>query len=265
MTNSHNPTVDPNVRIDKPQNPILALNPITILTILTVLAFVSFFFSIWTTVVITILCFLVAAFAGKCVPYLMTWLKTIFVLSAVILLLQAFLYPGATTLHSIWIFNITQEGINKGIGIVTRIVGFGSLILLGIHTIDVRRMTRALEQRGFSPTMSYVILSSISMIPQMGQHMNTIMDAQRSRGIETESSLWVRAKAFIPTIGPLILTSIVGVEERALTLEARGFSSPTEKTSLVYIPDTGSDKMLRGMAYIGFVTAIVVRIALWTL
>lgn len=255
---------DPAVRVDKPANPILALNPVTVLTVLAATAVGTFFFGLWPTVVVTVLCFIVAAAAGKFAPFLKTWLKTIFILSVVIMVLQAFLYPGETVVYDLGWFNVTQEGLDNGIGIVTRIVGIGSLILLGVHLISVRRMTRALEQRGTSPTASYVILSSMNMIPQMGQRMETIMDAQRSRGIETDASMWVRAKAFIPTIGPLILTSIVGVEERALTLESRGFTSPNQKTSLVEIPDTGVDKTIRTLAYIGLAVALALRIYLWT-
>ena len=42
----------------------------------------------------------------------------------------------------------------------------------------------------------------------------------------------VRAKAFFPSVGPLILNSLVSAEERAITLEARAFSVPCKKTTL---------------------------------
>ncbi len=45
----------------------------------------------------------------------------------------------------------------------------------------------------------------------------TINEAQRARGIETEGSLLIRARAFLPMLGPLVLTSIQQTEERVLT------------------------------------------------
>ena len=42
----------------------------------------------------------------------------------------------------------------------------------------------------------------------------------------------VRAKAFFPTLVPLILGAVIGSEERVLTLEARGFSMQCEKTHM---------------------------------
>ena len=58
-------------------------------------------------------------------------------------------------------------------------------------------LVEALEKSGFSKRFGYIINSVFQIIPQMTGTMSTIMDAQRSRGMETEGSLLVRAKAFI--------------------------------------------------------------------
>ena len=50
---------------------------------------------------------------------------------------------------------------------------------------------------GFSPRFGYIVTSVFQIIPQMMGTMNTIMDAQRSRGLETEGNLRTRAKAFL--------------------------------------------------------------------
>ena len=52
--------------------------------------------------------------------------------------------------------------------------------------------------------------------------MNTITDAQRSRGLETEGSLLTRAKAFLPLISPVVMSSLINTRERAVALEVRG-------------------------------------------
>lgn len=263
-TGTSNGTGRTGVRIDRPANPVLALNPITVLTALVAAAVVSIFFPWQFTAALVAACILVASLAGRLGRFLSVWLRTVVVLALLVLALQAVLYPGATVLRQWWLLHVTAEGVAQGVRIGTMILSIGTAILLGSVLIDVRRMTRALEQRGTSPTASYVILSTITMIPQMRRRMTAIMDAQRSRGIETDASAWVRAKAFVPTIGPLILTSIVGVEERALTLEARGFSARGAKTSLVVVPDTSADRVIRALVYIGLLAAIAVRIWLWT-
>lgn len=225
---------------------------------------ISIFFD-WQLTVGLVAAYLVSALAaGRLGRYLSLWLRSVVLLCAVVFVLQALLYPGETVIREILFLNVTAEGVEKGLRIATMVMSIGSALILGSVLIDIRRLTRALEQRGTSPTASYVVLSTITMIPQLRAHMATIMDAQRARGVETDASALVRAKAFVPTISPLILNSIVGVEERALTLEARGFSSKGSTTSLVRIPDTAVDRTLRALTYAAIVIALAVRIWLWT-
>lgn len=86
-------------------------------------------------------------------------------------------------------------------------------------------LVEALEKSGFSKRFGYIINSVFQIIPQMTGTMSTIMDAQRSRGMETEGSLLVRAKAFIPLISPVITSSLINTRERAIALEVRGFDA----------------------------------------
>lgn len=246
------------------RNPVLDVNPVSQIAVLAVLAVVSLLFGPEYNAVQLAVVVLVAAVAGKLAPFLRMWVKTILILSVVVFALQSLFLPGETVIAEFSIFRATQEGVDNAISVVTRIVGVGSVLILGITIVAVRRMTRAFEQRGVSSTVTYVVLATLTMIPQLGKKMRVIMDAQRSRGVETDSNLFVRAKAFVPTIGPLILNSIVGVEERAITLEARGFSATVPKTSLVVVPDTRGDRVLRVLAGVGLVIAISVRIFLWT-
>lgn len=52
----------------------------------------------------------------------------------------------------------------------------------------------------------------------MSGTMNTIMDAQRSRGLETEGNLITRAKSFLPLISPVVMSSLINTRERAIAL-----------------------------------------------
>lgn len=85
----------------------------------------------------------------------------------------------------------------------------------------------------------------------------TISDAQRARGIETEGSIWVRMKAFIPMMGPLVLTSIQQTDERVLTLEARGFSAPIRKTAYYSVKKTAVDYFLVLLCLLGLIAYFV--------
>ena len=91
------------------------------------------------------------------------------------------------------------------------------------------------------------------------------MDAQRSRGIETEGSIANRMKAFLPVLGPLVVSSIANTEERALTLQARGFSVKTKKSSLKTLEKSNRDKIINIFMSLIMVVLIGWRASLWLL
>ena len=76
--------------------------------------------------------------------------------------------------------------------------------------------------------------------------------------MDTESTFLKRAGALVPLVGPLVFGSLVEVEERAIAIEARGFTSKKVKTSLHEIPDTQFDQALRW----GLLILVVISIAL---
>ena len=102
-----------------------------------------------------------------------------------------------------------------------------------------------LTRRGLPGQFAYVIISSLQILPQMQAKAQTIIAAQRSRGLDTESSFLRRAGSLIPLVGPLVFGSLVEVEERAIAIEARGFTSTHLKTFLHQIPDTSTDRLIR--------------------
>lgn len=248
--------------MNREKTTILDLNPITQIIICIFLAVLSLMFEYKSAIVGLCVMFLVAGMAGRLKEFAEMWAKTILILTIVIFVMQAFLLPGETVLWKFWILSVKLEGVQKGISLCSRLVAIASAMVLAIKIIDAKKLTIALEQRGVKPSATYVITSTINIIPQMSKKMHVILDAQRSRGIETESNVWVRAKAFFPIIGPLILNSIMSVEERCITLEARGFSASAKKTRLYSVQDTEKDKIVRKLCLAGMLIMIVGRIIL---
>jgi energy-coupling factor transport system permease protein len=62
---------------------------------------------------------------------------------------------------------------------------------------------------------------------------------------------------------PLILGSIVDIEERAMALEARAFSLPGPKTSVLILADPPAQKAARWLLAGGMLGLIAARIAWW--
>lgn len=239
------------------------LNPLTNLYIILALAIISALFGNGTAIICVLIMFGIAFTYRTGKEYLKLWVKMIFFVTVVCFIFQILFIPGDTVIWKWWVFSITQEGLDKAVSLCSKILGIGSAAILSVKILNLNKLMAVLEKKGVSPTVSYVLMSTASIIPQMNKKMGTILEAQKSRGIEMESNLIVRAKAFFPSVGPLILNSIVSAEERAITLEARAFSAPCKKTTLHEIPDTGTDKAVRILAIAAVVAAIGGKIVLW--
>ena len=136
-----------------------------------------------------------------------------------------------------------------------------SAFTLFLVTTHPSELMSDLTRRGLPGQFAYVIISTLQILPQIIAKSQTIIAAQRSRGLDTESSFLKRAGSLIPLVGPLVFGSLMEVEERAIAIEARGFTSKHIKTSLHEIPDPSFDQMLRWV----FAALIILSIAanLW--
>ncbi|MFC7395497.1 energy-coupling factor transporter transmembrane component T family protein [Scopulibacillus cellulosilyticus] len=247
-------------------NIICGLYPITKLVIAVcciVLAFVLPDFV--TRLCLVVFIQIAAIISGKYKSFIKYFLLTIGVLALFILLIQSLFYQGTNPeiLWTLGILSIKYEGILYGLKIASAVLAFGSAILLFFQTTSIKDFIYSLEKSGLSSKAAYVVLATLQMIPQMRKRSQVIMSAQKARGVETEGNVFVRAKAFIPTLGPLVLSSIAGTEEKALTLEARGFSSSAKKTHLFKLDDTKRDKVICIIAVIITLILIIWRIAAW--
>ncbi|MBK5249615.1 MAG: energy-coupling factor transporter transmembrane protein EcfT [Actinomycetales bacterium] len=244
-------------------NRVRDLNPATQVLGCLVLAVVALLFGLVSMAAVVVVCFVLAAAAGRFVAFVSTWAKTVLVLSLVIVALQTMFIPGEEVWWEWGPLSATGEGFRRGTLFASRIMGAATPLVLLVQLVDLRRLVLEMERRGISPKVTYVFVATVNIIPQMRDRMGVIMDAQRARGVETDANWWVRIKAFFPTIGPLIISSIVGVEEKAITLEARGFTATGPRTSLYSIQDTGVDRVLRVGAWVLLAVVVVGRVVLW--
>ena len=92
----------------------------------------------------------------------------------------------------------------------------------------------------------FVLTTSVfQILPQMMATKDTITDAQRSRGMETEGNLLARMKAFLPLISPVVMSSLINTRERAIALDVRGFGRKQKKTWLYDRPKCKWDPVVR--------------------
>lgn len=186
-------------------------------------------------------------------------------IAAIILVVQSLLIPSEVVLWKWWILHIYQEGLRSGITLGFSVMNIAGIFIWMFQTTENKEISRALEDSGVNYKVAYVFISTLQMIEVLGKNSQTIMNAQRARGVETEGNLIVRSRAFFPSLVPLILGAIMNSEERVLTLESKGFDVPCEKTHLFNIERSGKEPLVNGIAIAVTVAVVAWRVLLWVL
>ena len=238
------------------------LYPITKLFICLALLFSLFIISSYIyNYCMAIICGVIAVGFGVS---LKTYAKRIFFslfwLLIAIFIIQSVFLPSGEVLLKVGIISVYKEGLFKAIILTSRITAFVSILTLLILITPAKDFTIALEKKGLNPKVAFILLLSLQMIPEMKKQANIIMNSQKSRGVETEGNILVRAKALIPVFIPLVLSSIVNTEEKAITLEARGFSIGEKRTILDDIKETEYDKKVKIFLMVFLILCIIWRV-----
>jgi energy-coupling factor transport system permease protein len=167
-------------------------------------------------------------------------------LAVSVLLINLLFFPGGRdVLFRLGPITATAEGLRFALETLLRLVAFSGSITLFYLTTPTAELVVDLERRGVSPRLAFVVDASVQTVPAMVERAGTIIDAQRARGLDTEGSIWRRARGVVPLVGPVILGSIAEVEERTMALEARGFTRPGRRTLLWHPPDTAGQALAR--------------------
>lgn len=239
------------------------LNPLTKLTLvisLILLAYLAPFY--WLPTILFLLVIIPLSFLGRVwLEFIRATARLLLPVTGFIFVMQAFFHPGGTTvIFQVWIFTITTESLSFAYQTATRVLVMISAFLILLLTTHPSQLMSDFTRRGAPSALSYIVTSSLQILPQMRLKANTIIDAQRSRGLETQGSLWRRVRALLPLVSPLVFGSLVDVEERAIAIEARAFNTPGPKTSLTDIPDSTSERILRWLLVLLVVIGIGSRL-----
>ena len=245
-----------------PTGPYRALNPLTKFVIAIASAIVAFGVRGWTgPLSILVVTAAIALIAGVSRSLRRFVLATIPIVAS-ILLVNAFLYPGATdVLLRVGPFAATGTGVTVALQAVLRVVAFALSVAVFSLTTATDDFLADLERRGIGRRLTFVIGSAIRTIPAMGSRAVEIVEAQRARGLDTEGSIRRRLRGIVPLAGPMVFGSLAEVEERTVALEARAFSAPVRRTVMRTLPDGSRQRALRWLVGLGSIAAVGASIA----
>ena len=221
--------------------PIHRLDPRTKL-IWVVLYIVALFSAQWLVSYGLVLALLITVVALSKIQFKVI-LKSMKPLLFIILLtgLLNLFYTQGTPLVSFWIFTISREGIFSAVFMVLRI----SMLITGTfmltYTTSPISLTDGLE-RLLGPLkkikvpvheLTMMMCIALRFIPTLIEETDKIISAQKARGADFETgSIFSRAKALIPILVPLFISSFRRADELAVAMECRCYHGGEGRTRL---------------------------------
>ena len=226
-----------------------------------VAAFVLLTFAVCLTVAISRISFKV----------ILKGIKPIIIILLFTAILNLFLTSGeGEPLVEFWVIKIYTEGIVRAFFMAYRVILLivGTSVLLTYTTSPIS-LTDGLEsllapmKKIGVPVHLFAMMMSIALrfIPTLVEETEKIMNAQKSRGADFASGgLVKRAKALIPILIPLFVSSFKRADELATAMECRCYRGDKNRTKLVKLTMRGRDYLLLAMylLLIGAVIALAV-------
>lgn len=236
---------------------------IVLLIVYIVLAFVaSTITSI--TLMIALVVFIMLLSKVSLMQYIKS-LKMILVIVIITSFLNLF-YGSGDPIFQLGFITITAEGIKNSIFIAVRIV---SLILVSsvlTFTTTPTDLTDAIERLLKPLKLIKVPVHDIAMmmtialrfIPTLLEEADKIMNAQKARGADMETgSLKTRAKALIPILIPLFVSSFRRAYELAVAMECRCYNGGNGKTRMKILHISKLDYIATGFTMLSVVGVVL--------
>lgn len=156
--------------------------------------------------------------------------------------LNLFFSGGTTVLVSFWRITIYREGVFNAIYMLIRIIVlvFGTSIFLTYTTTPIA-LTDAIESLLKPlriirvPVHEFAMMMSIALrfIPTLMEETYKIMSAQKARGVDFSSGgLIKRARALVPILIPLVVSSFRRADELATAMECRCYRGGSGRTKM---------------------------------
>jgi len=151
------------------------------------------------------------------------------------------LYTPGDVLFSVWIIRITKQGIYNGFGMGLRVILLVTASALLTYTTSPMALTDGLEsllsplKKLRIPVHEFAMMMTIALrfIPTLIEETDKIMSAQKARGADFESgNIIKRAKALIPVLIPLFVSSFRRADELATAMECRLYHGGGNRTRL---------------------------------
>ena len=128
-------------------------------------------------------------------------------------------------------------------------------------TISPDHLGLALEQTHIPYEFAFAFTTAVRFVPVLAEEAQTIMDAQKARGLELEKGGFLkRIRNYIPILIPLIVSAIRRSLELAEAMESRAWGATKNRTNLYELRLHRGDFILLAISLLILTAAIYLRL-----
>lgn len=157
---------------------------------------------------------------------------------------------------------ITPKNLENALALTLRFIVLVESFSVFFLTTSPDHLGLALEQTHVPYEFTFAFTTAVRFVPVLAEEAQTIMDAQKARGLELERGNFLkRIRNYIPILIPLIVSAIRRSLELAEAMESRAWGATKNRTNLYVLKMHAGDFVL--LALTAGILAIAVYVRLY--
>ena len=172
----------------------------------------------------------------------------------------------ATNLISFYFFrgrHLTSDMVEFALSLTLRFIALMTSFSIFFLSTSPDKLSLALDKAGIPYEFNFAFITAIRFVPVLADEAQSIIDAQRSRGLELEKgNLLARIRKYIPILLPLIINSIRRSLELAEAMESRAFGAARRRTNLYTLKMNSGDYAVLAVSILALTSALYIRLCM---
>ncbi len=241
------------LRFRRVESPIHSLDPRSKAVFLLVLSALSISYSDPLTLIVLLIIQIPLVYMARVVKF---WLNSL--RGSVVLMMFIF---GVNFLTSyFYMGGFTFDGLTMAAAMTIRFVTLIGAFSLFFLTTTPEDLSLALERLKIPYDICFAFTAAMRFVPDIALEAQSIMDAQKSRGLELEKGkILERIRNMLPILVPLFIRSFQRSMELAEAMESRAYGAIRKRTSLYELKISRNDYILMVFSIIFMLAVIVIK------
>lgn len=179
------------------------------------------------------------------------------ILSLFSLITWSFFAQGATPLLD----PIELESVLYGLGTALKLSATITAAVLFLATTKNEEIATGLIRMGIPYGVAFAFSTALRLVPTFVGAGATIVQAQKSRGLDVESgSIIARMRKYLPLVVPIFASAIRSTNQLSMALESKGFGARKQRTLYLVLRLRPADWIVTLLGYLLFAAYVWIRI-----